>query len=207
MVEVLVVAEEEGRAVDLGEDDVEVAVEVEVSVGGAASDDRGEEVCSGFGAGDGEEAGVGGGAVGVPEELGGLGVVLVGGDLFDIGFDVAVGGEEVEPAIEVVVEEEDAEREGHLAGGADALGEGFVGEEGGLVFGDVDGGHFVGEVTDGDAEGVVLVEVGGIDAHGAAGSAEGIERDTGGGADIAEGAVLLVAENEILDGVIGDDEV
>ncbi len=207
VVEALVISEDEGGSVNLGEDDIEVAVEVEVGISGSTADDGGEEVCAGFVAGDGEEAGGWRSAVGVPEQLCGLFVALVWGDLFDIGFDVAISCEEVQPAIKVIVEEEDAESKGHLAGGADALGEGFVREESGLVTGDVDGCHFVGEVADGDSEGVILVEVGGVDAHGTAGSSEGIEGDAGGGADIAECAVLLVAEHEILDRVIGDDEV
>lgn len=85
----LVVSEEQGCASGLGENDVEVAVEVDIRVGGAAADDGLEEVGAGGFGGDFDEAGLFGGA-GVPEELCGLGVALALLDLIDFVFEVAV---------------------------------------------------------------------------------------------------------------------
>ena len=76
-----------------------------------------------------------------------------------------------------------------------------------LAVGDVEGRHFVGEVADGDAERVVVAEAGDVDAHRAAGVAVHVERDAGDGADLAERAVALVVEQEVLHRVVGDDDV
>ena len=103
---------------------------------------------------------------GVPEELRRLLVGLAGLDLGDLGLEVAVGREQVEPAVEVVVEEEQAELQRRLGRGTEAVEVGQVGElEARRLVGDVEGGHLVGEVADGQAERAVVLEVGPVDAH------------------------------------------
>src|SRR5258706_15186951 len=78
---------------------------------------------------------------------------------------MAVGGEKVEPSVEVVVEEDDTERQQMPARGTDAPGDGFVGENKGVLFGDIQRCHLVREVANGDSEAVVVLKSGGVDAH------------------------------------------
>ncbi len=74
--------------------------------------------------------------------------------------------EQVLAAVEVVVEEEQAELQRRLGRGAQAVDVRQVGElEAGRVVDDVQGRHLVGEVGDGQAERAVALEVGPVDAH------------------------------------------
>src|SRR3954469_19798513 len=95
-----VVSEEEGRAADLSEDDVEVAVAIDVREGGAAADDGFEEVGTAFAGREGFEADAFFVAA-IPEELRGLAILLERVHAMDFGFEMAVGGEHVETAVEI----------------------------------------------------------------------------------------------------------
>lgn len=128
-------------------------------------------------------------------------------DFVNVLFDMTVGGEEVEPAVEIIVKEEDAEGKGLTAGRADSLADGFVAEDHGIFLRDVEGGHFVGEVADENSQTLILLEAGGVDAHCAARAAVVVEGDTGSSSDFAKGAIVGVGEDEILDSIIGDDEI
>ena len=122
-----VVAEEPGWAVVDGDDDVEVAVAVDVGVGRAAADDRLEQVRTGV-LGLDQHVKVSPGLARVPEKLHGLLVGFAGLHLGDLGLEMAVGREQVEAAVEVVVEEEQAEFERRLRRGAQAIEIGQVRE-------------------------------------------------------------------------------
>ena len=65
---------------------------------------------------------------GVPEQLRRLGVLLARLDLRDLRFEVAVADEQVEPAVEVVVEEERAELQREAARPGQPDGQRGVGE-------------------------------------------------------------------------------
>src|SRR5262249_16131314 len=129
-------------------------------------DDGFEEVRAAFIRGDRSKA-IAFGFAPVPKELSRLPVLLGGFDFGDIRFEVTVCGENIQSAIKVVIEKEKAELEEALAGGAEIFFDGFVREHEGVALRDVEGVHFIGEVTDGDAEGVVIAETGGVDTHGA----------------------------------------
>lgn len=91
----LIVSEQPGAAVDPGEDNVRVAVAVDVGVGGASADKGVVEVAGALVCYLDEPCWSSGSTVrartGVPEELRGLTVGLGGVDLLDVGLDVAVG--------------------------------------------------------------------------------------------------------------------
>jgi hypothetical protein len=104
-----VVAQEEWRASELDEDEVQVAVTLDVAVGGASPDkgpDQLGELLPRYldEAGGGSSAGPGR-LPRVPEELRWLSVALGWVDLVDVRLHVPVELEEVEAAVEVVVEE------------------------------------------------------------------------------------------------------
>ena len=76
----------------LNQEGVEIAVSIDIGIGRASADERLEEVGAGEVGFDLDEAAAFGGAAGVPEQLGGLPVVLTLLDLRDVFFEVAVGG-------------------------------------------------------------------------------------------------------------------
>src|SRR6266545_8045939 len=107
---------------------------------------------------------------------------------------MAIDRQQIEPAVEIVVEEKNAERERLAAGRADALRDGLVGESQRVVLRNVKGGHFVSEVADGNAERIVFLNPRGIDPHRAARAAIVVEGEAGERADFLEGAGSLVVE-------------
>ena len=125
----------------------------------------------------------------------------------DFLLQVAIGGKHVEAAIQIVIEEEDAKLQQQTAGGADTFRDRFVGEDEGVVLRNVERGHFVCEITDGDAERAVIAITCRINAHRAASVAIGIESDAGDCANFLEGPVALIMEDEILDGVVRDNQI
>ena len=199
-----VVAEEARRAFHGGQHQIQISVAVDVGEGRAAGDHRAEQVAGGIGR-DRHEAAAG--AARVPEETCRLRVLLAGLHFVDLVFDVAVGRQQIEPAIEIVVEEQHAKRQRAARRRADAGHDRLVRKLERRLLGHVQRRHLVGEVADRDAERSVVAEVGRVDSHRAAAVAVGIERDAGGGADFREGPVALVVKHEVLHGIVGDDEV
>ena len=121
---------------------------------------------------------------------------------------MAVGREQVEAAVEVVVEEEQAELQRRLRRGPQAVEVGQVGERERLgLVADVERGHLVGEVADRQAEAVVVEERGPVDAHAAAGRARLVERHARQDRDLLEFPAALVVEQEVLDRVVGHGDI
>ena len=207
MTQLLVVAEQPRRAVDLGQHDIEVTIAVQIGEGRAAADNGFEKVPAAFFRGDRHEASLRIDSASVPEELGGLAILLAGLGFFDVLVEMAVGGQQIEPAVQIVVEKKDAKGERLTAGRADALREGFVGEGERVVLRDVKGGHFIGEVSDGNAQRIVGLKPAGIDAHGAAGAPVVVECDSRSRANFLECAVSFVVKNEVLHRVVGNDQI
>src|SRR6185437_12436463 len=110
-------------------------------------------------------------------------------------------------AVQVVVEEDHAELEQQPAGRADAFGDRFVGKQQRLVLRHVQGGHFIGKIADRDPDSVVVAVAGCVDAHGSPRIAVIVESQAGGGANLFEGAVMLVVKHKVLHGVIGHNQV
>ncbi len=124
----------------------------------------------------------------------------------DVVLDVAVGHEDVQPAVQVEVEEEAAEGEGQEARLSDAGHRRVVDEQAAsLVV--VQGEHLVGEVADHQAVAPAAVIVGGVDAHGAPRLSLLAEGDAGRLADLLERTVVPVVVKEIRLRVVGDRQV
>src|SRR5207249_10093790 len=96
-----VVAQEAGTAAIGGDQDIELAVAIDVGVGGAAADERLEQVAARVLGGDRHEDEAMFQAA-IPEKLRRLGVGLAELHLADILFEVAIGGEQVGTAAEIV---------------------------------------------------------------------------------------------------------
>src|SRR5437879_6231328 len=125
---------------------------------------------------------------------------------FDLVFDVAVGYEDVGPAIVVVVEEETAEAERDERRASDFGLRGFVDEQA-VAFVVVERDHLIGKVADDDAGVSAAVIVGGVGAHAGAGYAVFTEGDAGGDAALFERSVFLVEVELVGLRVVGDQEV
>ena len=118
---------------------------------------------------------------------------------------MAVGDQNVGVAVVVGVEEGRAPAEG-VGVDAETGGVGDVGE-GAVPVGVVKGGGVVGEVGFEEVEAAVTVDVGGGGAHAGLLAAVLVEGDAGVGADVGEGAVVVVAVEDGGGGVAGDVEV
>src|SRR5213082_1089020 len=98
----LVVPQQQRRAVHLGQYHVEVAITVNVGERGAAAHDGLEQIApTSFWRNADESAGIC--CAAIPEELGGLRVALALLDFANLFFQMAVGREQIEPAIKVVI--------------------------------------------------------------------------------------------------------
>ena len=201
----LVVAQQARRPFHRCQHEVEIAVAVDVGDRRAARHHRPGEIARTVRR-HGDEARAAA-AAGVPEQARRLRVVLARLHLVDLVFDVAVGRQQIQAAVQVVVEKQHAEGQRAAAGRSDAGDDRLVGKLQRRLLRDIQRRHLVGEVADGDAERTVVAEVGRVDAHRAAAVAVGIERDAGAGADLLERAVLPVVEDEVLHRVVGDDEI
>src|ERR1017187_3228893 len=109
-----VVAEKIGGAVVGGDQNVQVAVLVEIRVGGAARDQRPDEIGAHLGAHVVELV-----IAQIAKQQRRLAVTYARLHAPDLVFDVAVGGEDIRMAVQVVIEEEDPETQGKQAGAAD----------------------------------------------------------------------------------------
>src|SRR5213592_458317 len=120
---------------------------------------------------------------------------------------MAVGCEEFQLSVEIIIKEENAESEQGACGGTNAGIERFVAENKRVAGRDVEGSHFIGEIADGDGEGIIIVKASGIDAHGAASAAKFVVSNARPSPHFGESAVMIIVENKILNGVVGDHEV
>jgi hypothetical protein len=196
-----VVAQQHGWAVVLGDREVQVAVVVDVRVGGAARDARPAEIAAELRR-DVLEAAV----AEVPEQVRRLGV----GDLrlhaVDVVGHVPADGEQVEPAVEVEVEEERREGQRQQRGLAERRRRRVVHEEPvALVV--VEREHLVREVADHDARAPGAVEVRGIHAHPGARHAGLGERHARRHADVLEAPVAEVLVELVRLRVVGHEHV
>ena len=202
----LIVPQEAGLRPAGGEDQVAVAVAVDVGRRHAAADERPVEVGS-------HEVGRGRAELGrfsgatVPKQLRRLLVELRLLDLVDVLLEMAVGSEDVETAIEIDIGEEDTEGQLLPRLGAEAVGHGIVLELHLAPLGDIERVHLVGEVADDDPDLVVIAEAGDVDPHRATGLPLDVVGDAGEVAHLLEPTVARVAEEEVLHGVVGDDDI
>ena len=186
--------------VDAVDGDVEVAVVVVIAEGAAASwsvfhDSRAALV------GDFFEAAVAEIAI----EIFVLGVFEVGFGFVDFGIDVAVGHEDVEPAVVVHIEEADAPAE-EASIDAEAAGISAVFEDGVAEIG-VEGIGVAGEIRFYDIEIAVAIVIADGDAHAGLGLGFGGESGAVFDGDVLEGAVVLVEVERGGSGIVGDVNV
>ncbi len=93
----------------------------------------------------------------------------------DLLFDVAVGREDIGIAVQIVIEEEHAERQAQQAGAAHAGARRFIHEQA-VAFVVIQAQHLVREVADQQMRAAGAVVIGGIGAHRAARHAVFAER-------------------------------
>ena len=123
----------------------------------------------------------------------------------DFVFNVAVGDEDVGPAVVVVIEEEAAEAERHQGVAADLGLWGFVDEEAvALVV--VERDHLVGEIADNQAGMAAAVVVGSVGAHAGAGNAVFAEADSCSDSALFECAVFLIHIQLVGLRIVGDQD-
>src|ERR1700688_3406705 len=113
-------------------------------------------------------------------------------DALNVAVDVAIGDEDVGPAVEVVVEEEAAEAQGEQGSATDVGARGFVHEEA-FAFVVIERNHLIGKIGDKDAGGAGVVVIGGVYAHAGAGYAVFAEGYACNDGLFGEGAVAVVA--------------
>src|SRR4051812_31452650 len=104
MTEFLIVAQQQRRAIDLRENHVEITIAINVGECRTATHDKFEKIGTGFFWRYSDERRAFRGTR-IPEKLRRLAISLVLPHLLDLLLEMTIGGEHIEPAIEVVVEE------------------------------------------------------------------------------------------------------
>src|SRR5690606_22289568 len=105
---------------------IQITVTVDVRVCRAPADDRLMQGFARLAGGDRNERRPGRGGWVVPKQLRRLPETLPAGKSLDLRLDVPVDRQQVEPAVEVVIEKEYAERQREPGGIADAAQHGFI---------------------------------------------------------------------------------
>ncbi len=125
----------------------------------------------------------------------------------DVFFQVPVGTEQVATTVQVVVEIEQAKRQDRSRARSQTRRDRFVVELHSPDFCHVQRGHLVGKVSNRDRHRTMVAERRDIDPHRPAGVPGGVKCDPGDRADVGEVAIPIVAEQDILHGVIGHDHI
>ena len=178
-----VVAEEHRRSAVGGHQEVEIAVVVDVGIGRAAPHARRAEVGSDRLRSLDELA-----FALIVKQVRRLGVLDALLNALDLVFDMAVGDEDVEPAIEVVVEEERRKAQRQQAAPANLRARRLVDEQA-ISFVVIQRQHLVGEVADDDAGASGVIVVCRIDAHAGARHTVFAEGDAGRDRRLGEAAL------------------
>src|SRR5436190_14875593 len=104
---------------------------------------------------------------------------------------MAIGSEQVEPSIQIVVQEGHSELQQEAAGRSDAFSNRFVIKQKRLVLCDTQCGHLVGEIANSNANLVIVTITCRINTHCAPRVAVTVESDAGRGANFLERAITL----------------
>ena len=126
MSELLFVAQQQRRAVDLRHHHIQIAVAIDIRKRQAPPDDRLEDVAAAFFGRDGQEGHSFSAAI--PEELGRLAILLIGLEFVDVLIKVPIGRHHVQASAQIVIEEKQAELQERAARRADPFFDRFVGE-------------------------------------------------------------------------------
>src|SRR5437899_1259734 len=173
---------------------------IEIGVGKAAADFGTVEAFTGL-CGDLTE----GPLAAVEEELRRLGVSDIAANVANRFVDVSVGNREIQPAVEVDIEEGAAESEAVAGSDADSGLRGNVFKT--LSAETIQTDHLIVEISDSDTGCAGVVEIGDIDSHTGARFAFAAEGDASLDGSLFESAVMLVAIEVIGFRVVGDEEV
>src|SRR5258708_36781912 len=106
-------------------------------------------------------------------------------------FDVAIGDENIGPAVVVVIEEEAAEAERNQCGAADFRLRSFIDEQA-VTFVVIERDHLIREVGNDDAGPAAAGVVGGVDSHAGAGNSIFTESYSRWNSALLEATILLV---------------
>ena len=132
------------------------------------------------------------------------------GDAFlhalDLLFDVTVGHEDVEPAVQIVVEEKASEAEREQTRAAHLRARRFVHEQS-IAFVVVESQHLIREVADEHAGAAGTVVIGSVHAHAGAGHAVFAEGHAGQHAGLGKSAVPVVVVELVGLRIVGDQQV
>src|SRR6267154_2508793 len=120
------------------------------------------------------------------------GVFHVGLHALNVGVDVAIGHENVGPAVEIVSEEKTAEAESEQGSAADFRARSFVDEES-FSFVVIEREHLVREIGDQEAGEAGVIVVSGVHTHAGAGYAVLAEGDSGDDGSFGTSAATIVA--------------
>ena len=123
----VVVSKQQWRAAGLSQYQVQIAVVIDIGIGGSSANHWPSEIAR-LGIRRDRVAPVAAFTL-IPEELGGLLVMLAGVNLVDLILKVPVRLNEVLAAIKIHIEEREAEGQSWSAGGTDAFHQGLVGED------------------------------------------------------------------------------
>src|ERR1700676_823154 len=183
------------------EEDVESTVVIDVGVGGAPCDFRSGEGAPNFIRDLFKLA--------VPELAEQVRRLRVADALLyalDLIFDVAVGDEDVLPAVVIVVEEETAEAERYERRTTDFRARSFIHEQA-VAFVVVEREHLVCKICNDEAGAAGTVIIHSINAHAGAGHAIFAERDASRNGTLFEGAILFIQVELVGLRVVGDQDV
>src|SRR5262245_29376714 len=103
MAQVLIVTQQQWGSASLQEQDIRVAISIDVGKGRAAPNDGLKQVRARLRGRDGGKA-----FAVIPEQLGRLPIGLAGLDLTDFLLEMPVGGQHIETAVQVVIKKEQA---------------------------------------------------------------------------------------------------
>ena len=121
---------------------------------------------------------------------------------------MSVGREQVEAAVQVIVEEKQAEFQWRLGRCPQSKQVGEVRElERRRLVADIQGRHLVGEIADGQTDPFVVREGRPIDAHSTTRRARLVERDARDNGDLLKLALALIVKEEILNRVVGHGDI
>ena len=128
-------------------------------------------------------------------------------DFIDLVLQVPIRLQEIRPAIQIEIGEDDAKGQPAAAGRANTFDERLIDKADAVSGRNVERGHFVGKVSDGDRAGAVTKWLGDIDPHCAGGLAITIKGDPRDRADFAKRSILLIVKQKVLHRIVGHDNV
>src|SRR5262249_24784263 len=163
MSQMLIIAQKQRGTGNLRQNDVQVPVPIDVGIRRPASDNLSAQVTSLL---SWHKHKLGPLArSGVPEQLSSLAVLLARIHLVDLVFDVPIGMQHIQAAVEVVIKQQEPELQCQPASRSYTFPNRVVYKKGWIVLAHIYRGHFVGKIANHKAQVVVVPEISHINAH------------------------------------------